>query len=211
MVVVCWGWPRDDKIVRSSTTTCPLQNTPEGRSVTEYLSVTAIKMDTGARSGVMCCNDYEPLARANGFGLKWVVLIINSTSTTRPPTGTLYSCVGVGILNGIWHYLSSTLQGTLWCTNGLRYRHMYRTLGVCQWLRKSFGPQLFYTYCYNQVRRLRLEKLLYLELSSSSNGFLKPLLDPDDGFTSETAERRFQKWNGKTQTAIYLTNIPQRT
>jgi hypothetical protein len=27
----------------------------------------------------------------------------------------------------------------------------------------------------------------------SSNGFFKPLLDPGDGFTSETAERRFRK------------------
>ena len=52
-------------------------------------------------------------------------------------------------------------------------------------------PQLFYTYFYNHARRLRLEKLLYIELSRSSNGFLKPFLDPDDGFISETAERRF--------------------
>jgi hypothetical protein len=47
-----------------------------------------------------------------------------------------------------------------------------------------WAPRLFYTY--------RLEKLLCLELSRSPNGFLKPLLNPDDGFTSETAERRFQ-------------------
>ena len=40
-------------------------------------------------------------------------------------------------------------------------------------------PQLFHTYYYNHARRLRLEKLLYLELSRSSNGFFKPLLDPD--------------------------------
>jgi hypothetical protein len=59
-------------------------------------------------------------------------------------------------------------------------------------------PQLFYTYTYfynhAHAHRLRLEKLLHLELSSSrsSNGFFKPLLDPDGGFTSETAERRFQ-------------------
>jgi hypothetical protein len=54
-------------------------------------------------------------------------------------------------------------------------------------------PQLFYTYFYNHAHRLRLEKLLYLELPRSSNGFFKPLLDQDGGFTSETAVRRFQK------------------
>jgi hypothetical protein len=58
-----------------------------------------------------------------------------------------------------------------------------------------FGPPSYFThiYFYNHARRLRLEKLLYLELPRNSNGFLKPLLDPDGGFTSETAERRFQK------------------
>ena len=55
------------------------------------------------------------------------------------------------------------------------------------------APGVFYTYFYNHAHRLRLEKLLHLEPSRSSNGFFKPLLDPDDGFTSETAERRFQK------------------
>ena len=60
--------------------------------------------------------------------------------------------------------------------------------GVCT-------PQLFYTCFYKHTHRLRLEKLLCVELSSSSNGFLKPLPlpDPGDGFTSETPERRFQK------------------
>jgi hypothetical protein len=38
-------------------------------------------------------------------------------------------------------------------------------------------PQLFYTYFYNHAHRLRLEKLLCIELSRSSNGFFKPLLD----------------------------------
>jgi hypothetical protein len=57
------------------------------------------------------------------------------------------------------------------------------------------APQLFYKHSYNHAHRLRLEKLLYryLELSRSPNGFLKPLLDPDGGFTSETAERWFRK------------------
>jgi hypothetical protein len=53
-------------------------------------------------------------------------------------------------------------------------------------------PGLFYTCFYNHARRLRLEKLLYIELSRSSNGFFKPLLDAGGGFTSETAARRFQ-------------------
>ena len=55
----------------------------------------------------------------------------------------------------------------------------------------SWIPGVFYTYFYNHAHRLRLEKLLYLEHSKSSNGFLKPLLDPGGGFTSETAARRF--------------------
>jgi hypothetical protein len=37
---------------------------------------------------------------------------------------------------------------------------------------------------YNHARRLCLEKLLYIELSRSSNGYFKPLLDPGGGFTS---------------------------
>ena len=54
---------------------------------------------------------------------------------------------------------------------------------------------LVYTYFYNRARRLRLEKLLYMELPRSSSGYFKPLLDPGlgSGFTSETAARRFQK------------------
>jgi hypothetical protein len=57
-------------------------------------------------------------------------------------------------------------------------------------LHQVWAPQLFYTYFYNHAHRPRLEKLLYLELFRSSNGFFKPLLDPDDGFTSKTAERQ---------------------
>jgi hypothetical protein len=57
----------------------------------------------------------------------------------------------------------------------------------------SWTPGAFYTHFYNHARRLRLEKLLCLELSRSSNGLLKPLLDPGGGFTSKTAARRFQK------------------
>jgi hypothetical protein len=32
-------------------------------------------------------------------------------------------------------------------------------------------PGVFYTYFYNHAHRLRLEKILYLELSRSPNGF----------------------------------------
>jgi hypothetical protein len=51
----------------------------------------------------------------------------------------------------------------------------------------SWIPGVFYTYFYNHVHRLRLEKLLYLELSRSPNGFFKVLLDPGGGFRIETA------------------------
>jgi hypothetical protein len=55
----------------------------------------------------------------------------------------------------------------------------------------KWAPGVFYTYFYNHAHRLRLEKLLYIELSRSSNGRFKPLLDPDDRSASETAARRF--------------------
>jgi hypothetical protein len=57
-------------------------------------------------------------------------------------------------------------------------------------------PGVFYTYFYNHAHRLRLEKLLHLELSISSNGFLKYfwiqvavslLKPPRSGFRSKTA------------------------
>jgi hypothetical protein len=70
--------------------------------------------------------------------------------------------------------------------------HIYSMLHVSG-LDLVWASQLFYTYFYNHAHRLRHEKLLHLEPSRSSNGFFKPLLGPDDGFTSETAERRFQK------------------
>jgi hypothetical protein len=54
-------------------------------------------------------------------------------------------------------------------------------------LLSSWAPGVFYTYFYNHARHLRLENLLYLELSRSSNGFFKPLLEPGGGFKSETA------------------------
>jgi hypothetical protein len=57
------------------------------------------------------------------------------------------------------------------------------------------SPGVFCTCFYNLARRLRLEKLLllHLELSRSSIGYFKPLLDPGGGFASETAEN----WNGR--------------
>jgi hypothetical protein len=58
------------------------------------------------------------------------------------------------------------------------------------------APGVFYKYFYN-ARRLRLKKLLYLELSRNSNGYFKPLLDPGGGFTSETAARQSQKRHGR--------------
>ena len=48
-------------------------------------------------------------------------------------------------------------------------------------------PGVFYTYFYNHVHRLRLEKRLCIEHSRSSNGYFKPLLDPGGGFRIETA------------------------
>jgi hypothetical protein len=57
----------------------------------------------------------------------------------------------------------------------------------------NWTPGAFYTCFYNHAHRLRLEKLLYIELSRCSNGYFKPLLDPGGGFTSETAARQFQK------------------
>ena len=55
----------------------------------------------------------------------------------------------------------------------------------------SWTPGVFYTYFYNHSRRLRLEKLLYLELPRSPSEYFKPLLDPGGGFRSETLHGRF--------------------
>jgi hypothetical protein len=56
---------------------------------------------------------------------------------------------------------------------------------------------VFYTRFYNHAHCLRLEKLLYIELSRSPSGYFKPLLDPGGGFRSETAlTKPFRKWNG---------------
>jgi hypothetical protein len=54
-------------------------------------------------------------------------------------------------------------------------------------LDSSGPPGVFYKYFYNHAHRPRLEKLFYIELSRSSSGYFKPLLDPGGGFNSETA------------------------
>jgi hypothetical protein len=65
----------------------------------------------------------------------------------------------------------------------------------------SWTPGVFYKCFYNHAHRLRLEKILYLELSRSPNGFFKVLLlDPGGGFTSKTAARQFQKSHGRYET-----------
>jgi hypothetical protein len=51
----------------------------------------------------------------------------------------------------------------------------------------KLDPRGIYKYFYNHGHRLRLEKLLYIELSRSSSGYFKALLDPGGGFRSETA------------------------
>ena len=54
----------------------------------------------------------------------------------------------------------------------------------------SWTPGLFYTYSYNHARRLRLEKLLYLELPRSPNGFFLVLLDPGNRRTAVSELKR---------------------
>ena len=39
----------------------------------------------------------------------------------------------------------------------------------------SCTPGVFYTYFYSHAHRLRLEKLLYIELSRSFSGYFRPL------------------------------------
>jgi hypothetical protein len=65
-------------------------------------------------------------------------------------------------------------------------------------LHSSWTPGVFYTYFYNHAYRLRLEKLLYLELSRSPNGFFKVLLDPGGSSRCETVSevKRLKFYNG---------------
>jgi hypothetical protein len=46
---------------------------------------------------------------------------------------------------------------------------------------------------YDHPSSLRLEKVSCIEISRSSNGYFKPLLNQSGGFASEIAARRFQK------------------
>jgi hypothetical protein len=68
----------------------------------------------------------------------------------------------------------------------------YRSIAQ-HWLSFKLAPGVFYKYFYNHAHRFRLEKLLYIELSRSSSGYFKPILDPGGGFTSENAALRFKK------------------
>jgi hypothetical protein len=78
------------------------------------------------------------------------------------------------------------------CTGGdIIYQHISvisYTVSYTSPLNSISTPGVFYAYFYNHAYRLRLEKLLYLELSRSLSGFFKVLLDPGGGFfRSETA------------------------
>jgi hypothetical protein len=78
----------------------------------------------------------------------------------------------------------------------IQYNTVARSTNISPVLSRG-TPGVFYTYFYNHTRRLRLEKLLYLELSRSPGGYFRPLLDPGGGFRSETAVTKpFQKRNG---------------
>ena len=52
----------------------------------------------------------------------------------------------------------------------------------------SWAPGAFYTYFYNHAHRLRLEKLLCIELSRSPSGYF---------FKTSESRQRFQKRNGR--------------
>ena len=75
-------------------------------------------------------------------------------------------------------------------------------------LGRDSTAQLFWPYFYlgretwpcDHAHRLRLEKLLCLELSRSFNGHFKPLLNPGGSSTSENTTRQFQKRNGRYET-----------
>ena len=80
-----------------------------------------------------------------------------------------YSCCAVSLL--LVQYDSTVNSNRCRCTYiYISDPHSRGTNGV------------FYTCFYNHAR-----------LSRSSNGLLKPILDPGGGFTSETATYRFQK------------------
>ena len=59
---------------------------------------------------------------------------------------------------------------------------------IYQWRLFKLAPGVF-IHISITAHCLRLEKLLYIGLSRSSNGYFKSLLDPGGGFNSETAVR----------------------
>jgi hypothetical protein len=71
--------------------------------------------------------------------------------------------------------LLAMAYGISWEVVGLRALKPWRAnIGLHQWLRSKIDPQLLYKYFYNHAHahRLRLEKLVYRELSRTSpNGF----------------------------------------
>jgi hypothetical protein len=75
------------------------------------------------------------------------------------------------LANGHGRYTTVTPERTLFSVGGM--------------------PGVFCACSYSHAYRLRLEKLLYLELFRSPSGFFLVLQDPGGSFTSETAARRF--------------------
>jgi hypothetical protein len=81
----------------------------------------------------------------------------------------------MGLFN--WYDLSSPPQiprapGVQLETKGLTYKQ--QNYVCCKYVSppdSSRTPGAFYTYSYTHAYRLRLEKLLYLELSRSSSGY----------------------------------------
>ena len=76
---------------------------------------------------------------------------------------------------------------------------VYRTVATVTARGGPSGPSQWPRFISDHARRLRLEKLLYLELSRIPNGFLTT---SNGGFISEM---------DKNLTALYSTDISQRT
>ena len=101
---------------------------------------------------------------------------------------------------GLWYMTRAHCALAFWLSTSYQHAHILafsfiivtttapfiRTIHNTSPLVLSSDPGVFYTYFYNHAHRLGLEKLLYLELSRSSNGYFKPRLDPGGGFRSET-------------------------
>jgi hypothetical protein len=130
------------------------------------------------------------------FGVSWLL----------GPTAVLICCSIATPYNLVWPACPPLL--VLWY-HTRRPLDLQFNLAHVNGVYSRYTPGVFYTYFYNHAHRLRLEKLLSIELSRSSNGFFKPLLDPGGGFTSETAARRFQKLNGRYRAVseVKRTNI----